>query len=234
MQNNGFMAGFNKISELIMRFAGTNLLWFLFNIPIVFLGLSLFAMENANEVYTIIITIAFLTPLVFFPATTAMFGVLRKFVMDEEVPIIRIFLKYYKENYLRSMIGGIFIVFLWIILTYYYVILLNISQLFGVIFIILLVVLLMFTLNFFSMTVHMETRLFAAFKSSFLITISSPILTIGVSVISVVIIYISFNVFTFLIPFFVGSVIAHIAFSGFYKVMSNFQALKEAQEETVK
>lgn len=231
MQNSSFMAGFNKISELVIRFVGTNLLWFVFNIPIGFLSLSLFAMENANEIFTILITMAFLAPFFFFPASAAMFGVLRKFIMGEEIPIIRNFFKYYKENYLKSMIGGIFITFLGAILAYYYMMLSNISPLFTVIFVILGVVLFVFMLNYLSVIVHMETKLLAALKSAFLITIGAPLLTIITAVISAVIIYISFNIFTFLIPFLVGSIIAHIAFSGYYKVMIRLQILQETQEE---
>lgn len=223
--NHGFMAGFSKVSELITRFAGANVLWFICNLPIVFLCLSLLAMENANEMFTILITIMFLVPFIFFPSTAAMFGVVRKFILEEKISVIRSFLKYYKENYFKSMVGGIFITVLSMILAYYYMMLANISPLFIFIFVVLALVLFIFMLNFLSIIVHLNTKLFAAFKSAFLITISAPFLSIGVCVASIVLIYISINVITFLIPFFVGSIIAYIAFLGFYKVMLRLQEL---------
>jgi hypothetical protein len=50
-----------------------------------------------------------------------------------------------------------------------------------------------------------------------LLTIGSPILFIAVAMSSGVVIYVSFNVFRFIIPFLTGSLIAFLSFSAFYR-----------------
>src|SRR5690625_7725182 len=87
-----------------------------------------------------------------------MFAVTRKWVMKEiDIPIIRSFWSYYKENYLRSMLGGLILDVIWIIyvLDYYYFMVLNSESysstllfFLSILFLIVFAFLVAFTFNF--------------------------------------------------------------------------------------
>src|SRR5690625_821087 len=174
MRANGLMGSFYHISEWVMRFLVTNLLWFIFNLPIVYLAVHLIMVENMSELVMVTITIAVLMPFIFIPATVAMFAVTRKWVMKEiDIPIIRSFWSYYKENYLRSMLGGLILDVIWIIyvLDYYYFMVLNSESysstllfFLSILFLIVFAFLVAFTFNFISYTVHIHERLFKTLK----------------------------------------------------------------------
>ena len=78
------MGGLYAISEWIMKFSLINLLWILFNIPIVFLLLNLLFIEQIEELPLILIPLILLMPILFFPATTAMFAMVRGWIIKDE------------------------------------------------------------------------------------------------------------------------------------------------------
>src|SRR5690625_4717396 len=237
MRANGLMGSLYHISEWVMRFLVTNLLWLIFNLPIVYLAVHLIIVENISELVMVTITIAVLMPFIFFPATVAMFAVTRKWVMKEiDIPIIRSFWNYYKENYLRSMLVDLILSMIWIIyvLDYYYFMLL-ISESFtytlffflSFLFLIVLVFLVAFTFNFISFTVHIHERLVMSLKDTLIFTIGSPLISLSISVVNAFIVYISFSVYTFLIPFFMGSLIAFVSFTFFNLIYLKVTSLQK-------
>lgn len=242
MAASGLISVFYTISEWVMRLLTINLLWITFNIPIAYLVINLIAVESVNELFMVAITIAVLLPFVFFPATTAMFAVTRKWVMKEtDIRIIRSFLHYYKENYVRSMVGGLIIGAVWIIyvLDYYYFILLkgeSFSSTFlfflSIVFLIVFMFLLVFTFNFISYNVHINERLLKSIKEALIITIGNPMISISICGLNALIIYISFSVLTFLIPFFMGALIALTSFAGFYMIYLKMVSMNEATRVT--
>ncbi|WP_251526649.1 YesL family protein [Metabacillus litoralis] len=211
-----FMGGLNRILEWVMRFSVINLLWIGYNLPICFFVLTLFYVNEQAGVLMTLGTIIILAPFVFFPATTAMFGVVRKWVIGEhDVPLVKSYWIYYKENYVRSLIGGVIITFFWIVLVvdFYYFSQVNIiiSYLFFAGFFFLF----LFTVFFFANTVHKVLTLFTSIKNSFFLSLLFPLTNILIVVISGIIIYVSLTMFTFLIPFFMGSLIAYVSFAGY-------------------
>lgn len=226
------MSGLNRVFEWVMRLSVINILWVLFNIPICYLLLSLLLADDLSVAFTIILTIAVLSPFLFFPATTAMFGVARKWVMGEtDVPLVKSYWGFYKENYVRSLCGGIFFTLLWIIwgFDFYYFSQVNvlISSLFlaGGLFLIL------FTLSFFSNTVHSELTFVTSIKNSFFLSLVYPITNILMLIGVGVILYISLTMFTFLLPFFTGTLIALISFTGYYQKMNKILTNKKVNSE---
>jgi len=169
-----------------------------------------------------------LLPLFFFPATSAMFAVIRRWIIGEvDVRIISSFWQHYKRNYVRSMVGGIAIILIWVIflLDYYYFV--NfVHERFEYLFYGLLIYLFMFTIHFFSNTAHFDMHVRLTLKNSLLMTLKNPVLSFIISVISLFILFISFSFAPFLIPFFMGSFIAIISFTGFYRVCLNIPVKK--------
>ncbi|MFY0762312.1 DUF624 domain-containing protein [Metabacillus dongyingensis] len=229
METNGLIGGFYKFSVLITRFALINVLWLLFNLPIVYILLSLLVSDDFTSLQMGLITIAFISPFIFFPATTAMYGVVRKWVMGEsDIPILRSFLRYYKENYKRSLLGGFVFALFWMSwILNYFMFFQQQSKFF--IFMFILITAFFFTWNayFLSFTVHFEMKFIASLKNSFMLTVGNPFSSIGLALINGVLIYISFN-FTFIIPFFIGSLSVYFSFFYFYKVIQKAMILLEA------
>src|SRR5690606_25577463 len=113
----GLMGGFYRISEWIMRLSVTNVLWILTAFPVFFFVLNLFIAQTEEQVQASLLAIAVLAPFTLFPSTSAMFSLARKWVMgDADVPLFKTFFPSYKENYLQSMLGGLFFTILLTIL----------------------------------------------------------------------------------------------------------------------
>jgi uncharacterized membrane protein YesL len=217
--SSGLMGGLYAISEWIMKFSFTNLFWILFNLPIAFLFLNMLFVERLEDLLYFVIPIAVLMPVLFFPATTAMFGVVRGWIIKNEDSgqIFRPFLRFYKENYKRSLVNGLFLTVVWLIWAvdlYYFF---TNNKMMMIFFIVLGVLLFVFTINLFSVTVHFHMKWYPSLKNTFLITIGSPMVFLAVALSSGIILYISLIVFTFLLPFLTGSLIAFLSFSAFYR-----------------
>ncbi len=215
----GFMGGLYAISEWIMKFSLINLFWILFNIPIVFLLLNLLFIEQIEELPLLLIPLIILMPILFFPATTAMFGMVRGWIIKDEDSshLFKSYWRYYKENYKRSVSSGLILTIAWMIWAvdvYYFF---NNNSIMMFLFMIMGIILFVFSINHFSVTVHYHMKLFTGLKNTLLLTIGSPVLFITVAISSGVVLYVSLNVFRFFLPFLTGSLIAFLSFSAFYR-----------------
>ncbi|MDC3416619.1 YesL family protein [Aquibacillus salsiterrae] len=226
MELDGLTGRVYKITDWILVFVTVNIIWFIFNLPIVYLSISMLLIDEIEQYILLVTMILMLTPFVFFPSTTAMFGVIRKKILDDEVElkIVKSFWFYYKDNYKHSVIGGCIISFLWVILAVdYYFFAQNLSELFSYLFIALSLILFVFTLYFFAVTVHVYSGIVSGLRNAIFFTFGNPVISFGIGLISVLFIYVSFQISTFFIPFFLGSLIAYISFLGFVRVFKNIQ-----------
>jgi uncharacterized membrane protein YesL len=218
----GLILKLYRVSEWITRIAGTNLLWVLFNIPIAYLTVNIFLVKTADQLLVNILSIAILAPFIFFPSTTALFGVVRKWVIGEtDVKVFRSFWKFYKENYVRSMLGGLVIVPIWIILAVDYFYFTNANTPLFYLFLLIGMFLFVFSIHFFSNSVHFHLKFGATLKNSMILAIGRPAHTIGITIVTALILYISFNIFTFLILLGMGSLIAFGSFFIYYRCFKN-------------
>jgi uncharacterized membrane protein YesL len=231
MEMRGLMGGFYKISEWIMRLSVTNVLWVICSLPFAFFLLSALRLSgNPDQMLAGLITAFITAPFFFFPATAALFAVARKWVMgDEDVPLLKTFFRSYKENYVQSMLGGLIYAALFIIMIVDFRVYLNglsSLQLLSYIFIGLMILLFTSLFNFFSMTVHYHMKTLQLVKNAVLITIGRPLRSLSTLITSGFIIFISTK-FTFLIPFFMGSLIAYLAFFNFHAIYQKLQMQAE-------
>lgn len=214
----GLMGGIFKLSEWFMKFTLVNILWLIFNLPIVFLLLNLLLSETVAGKLLFLIPMIILLPFIFFPATTAMFAMAREWVFKdrENNVIVKTYWKYYKENYKRSMLNGFLLTIIWGIWSadiYYFV---ENSIYMFCFFLIMGIPLYVFTLNLFSVTVHYDMSYRKALKTTFFITMGSPTLFLAVAISTGFVLYLSVNIFSFLIPFLTGTLMAFFSFSAFY------------------
>lgn len=243
MEMRGMMGGFYKLSEWIMRLAVTNLLWIVTSLPfwyfilIGFRGLQMVETEQelTSLLYTSVILLAVLAPFTIFPATAAIFSVARKWVLgDVDVPLFKTFFRSYKQNFLQAMIGGILYALLFAILiidfrVYFFQFENNGFQIVAYIFIALIVLLAVSMLYFFALLSHFHMKMFQLLKNAVILTIGRPVRSIMIVLGTLFVVYISAQ-FTFLIPFFMGSIIAIYTFFHFNLIIQKMMAAKEQKD----
>ncbi|MFB9278276.1 YesL family protein [Cohnella cellulosilytica] len=238
MEMRGMMGGFYKISEWIMRLSVTNVLWLLTSFPFWFLFITPFISQPAEgdaegTLISAVIMMAIAAPFTLFPATSAMFSVARKWVLgDVDVPLFKTFFRNYKQNYVQAMIGGVFYALLFAILIIdFQVYLKQISgfQILAYLFIALMLLLLISMLHFFSLLSHFHMKTVQLFKNALILTIGRPFRSLAMAIGAVVVIAISMR-FTFLLPFFFGSIIAVYTFFNFNIVIQKMMLMKEQAE----
>ncbi|MBB6691300.1 DUF624 domain-containing protein [Cohnella xylanilytica] len=233
MEMRGMMGGFYKISEWIMRLSVTNVLWVLCSLPVWFLVLAtLLPAADTNQLTFSIILISIVSPFTLFPATSAMFSVARKWVMGEvDAPLLKTFFRSYKQNYLQAMVGGILYAVLFAVLIIDYQVYLKNLKGFGVLailFLALMVLLFISMFQFFSMLSHFHMKTLQLLKNAVILTIGRPLRSLSTAIVSAFVLYISVFQFQFLIPFFMGSIIAVVAFFNFYHTIQKMQAKAQA------
>nr|WP_263323352.1 DUF624 domain-containing protein [Neobacillus sp. Marseille-Q6967] len=216
-KSSGVMGGLYRICEWIMRFAVINLVWLVFNIPIIFILLNMVLADRHGVLVLLAVPLVLLLPVLFFPATTAMFAAARNLVMNEEGTSIGGYWKFYKENYKKSFLGGLLLTSAWLIwaVDYYYFSQENVILMAG--FLIMGVLLYVYTINFFSVISHYHLTLWPALKNTLVITIGSPVIFFTVLISNGIILYLGLFTFQFMLPFFTGSLIAYLSFSSFYR-----------------
>jgi uncharacterized membrane protein YesL len=240
MEMRGMMGGFYRLSEWIMRLSVTNVLWLLTSIPFWFMLIGFLGANDTEQLKSIIVLLAIVAPFTLFPATSAMFSVARKWVLgDTDVPLLKTFFRGYKQNYLQAMIGGIFYALLFAIMIIdFQVYMKQITgfQIIAYLFIALMLLLLISLLHFFSLLAHFHMKTIQLFKNALILTIGRPIRSLIMVLGAVAVIFISIPKqlggmgFTFLIPFFFGSIIAVYTFYNFNLVIQKMMLLKEAAD----
>lgn len=232
----GVMGGLYKISEWIMRLSVINLLWILCSIPVFFFGFMGLVSPSPDGLKAMLPIIAILAPFTLFPATTAMFAVARKWVTGEEdVPLLKTFFRGYKENYVQSMVGGIFFVLIFVIISVNYFFYLKQGsslKILAVLFIAFTVIMIISLFNFFSIMVHLHMKIFQILKNSVLISIGNPINSIVLLLCNGAIFYICVTKFNFfLVVFFMGSIMATFSFWQFNRSFTKLQIKQQELEE---
>ncbi|WP_078544590.1 YesL family protein [Litchfieldia alkalitelluris] len=158
VETHGFLGAVNNVLEWISRLALLNLLWIFFS----FLGLIVFGL---------------------FPATVAMFSVVRRWAMGEmEISITKVFWKSYKKEFAKSNLLGGIISSVGLVLVIDFLFLKQASpQIQHFLFVPFLIILILFICTLFyvfPMYVHYEMKLLDVLKNSFIVMIMRPLSTI--------------------------------------------------------
>lgn len=242
MEMRGLMGGLYRISEWIMRLSVTNVLWILVSLPFFFLLLGIFGAANIEgseadvlaAFQGVLFWVSLSMPLFFFPGTSAMFSMTRKWVMgDTDAPLLKTFFRSYKENFKQAALGGVVFVLLGYVLYADYRF--YISQdsgwnILGIVFIVFAVLYAAALVNFFSLLAHLNMKFWQLLKNTFLLTIGAPVNSVVLLLTNGFVVYISFK-WNFLIPFFMGSIIATNSFFQFYRLFGRMQDKQEKWKE---
>lgn len=231
MEMTGMMGSFFKISEWLMKFFLANLLWLLFNFPIVYLGLSMIFVQSSEELYLLIIIVLLLLPFIFFPATTAMFAVVRMWIIGgKERHLLYLYWKYYKENYIRSLAGGFIFVLLSILwIVNYNLAMVEVGSGLFYFFIAFTMFLTAFLNYFFADTVHYELKLFQSLRKALFMAIFQVHYTLGAAAAAGICLYITYTIHPLFLLLFSGSIVAYIYFFAFHQIYLRAQEVSEAK-----
>ncbi|WP_347862111.1 DUF624 domain-containing protein [Salimicrobium sp. PL1-032A] len=213
----GFTGGMYAVSEWIAKFSLTNLAWFVFNLPLVLLVLSLLDASDREEAVLLLVPFVLLLPFLFFPATAALFAKAREWVRKEYIGTTRSYLSYYRENYIQSMLGGFVFTLLWVIvaLDVYYFSSDNAAMM--AVFLVSGIILYVCMVNFFTTLVHVRLPFWKLLKQSFFITLGRPLLFGTIAVTNGFLLMISVYMFPVIIPVFTGALVAFLSFSAYYR-----------------
>jgi uncharacterized membrane protein YesL len=186
VKNVGGWDKFNTIVYSVLKLAYLNLLWILFT----FIGLLIFG---------------------FFPATTAMFTVVRKWLLREEtVSVFSAFWRTYKKDFLRSNGYGLIFMVIGFILFYdFHFIGLNSGKLTFLVPVLVLILIwyIITLLFFFPVHVHFALPFFKTLKQTLLIALTSPLELIQIAV-ACALLYGVVYILPGMIPLFTGSVLS--------------------------
>ncbi len=185
------MKGIHRFSEWVMRLMYVNVLWIVFT----FLGLIVLG---------------------FFPATAAMFAVVRKWVMKQDIHVFQTFWKVYKSEFLKSNGVGLILIALGSFLYFNIKIIEAISiPIFKILYIPNVILILIFFLTLFyifPVLVHFHVGVKGVFKNAVILMTINPIATLIMAVFTGIFFFITFK-FPGLIPFFSGSIPAFLLMS---------------------
>lgn len=238
METKGIMGGFMRISEWIMRFFASHILWAIMSFPVIFFVLPVLMFEEADLVFTML-AVGILAPFTLFPATSALFSLVRKWIIgDADVPIIKTYFVSYKKSYLQSMVVGILysvLFFVEFIGYRFYLHQDNFTQVLSSLYIAFIFVTILSVFLFFSLQSHLHMKTFNLLKNSILLAIGRPFTSLSIIITNIAIVYLFFSFYKgFLAVFFLSSAIAFMTFFHFNrmftKIQDKQQELKEAEQ----
>lgn len=238
MEFKGAMGGLYRVTEWISRIAGSNILWALCSSPFLFVGLMKLMMlgtgaGGANEQLTLNWALGILAPFTVFPATAALFTVVRKWVMgNSDVGTFRTFFQGYKENYVKSMFGGaiytLMFVIMYVDVTVYMTQMPN-FRIVGILMLVLMVILSISMFNFFSIVVHYQMGFKQVMSNSILLTIARPIRVFSTLIAAGVLVYVGLR-YPALYFVCIPTLIAMAAFFNFYATYNKLQLQVEQKK----
>jgi uncharacterized membrane protein YesL len=202
----GYMGIIYTISNWIIRLAYVNILWIAFTL----LGLIILG---------------------FFPATAAMFAVIRKWVLgNEDNPVFRTFWTVYRKEFLKSNLLGIFLSSIGYFLYIDYLLISegsnNFIQLFHYPLLIIILLYLLTILFVFPIYVHYDLKLFQVIKNSLITMIISPFITL-IMIIASFVVYLLLSTFPGLLPLFGGSLLAFLLTRSFLIATNRIERIKK-------
>lgn len=209
MHNNGYLNFIYKLSDWFVKLIYINILWILFTI----FGLIIIG---------------------FFPATFAMFSVIRCLLFKKNIHIFKGFWKFYTADFVKSNVLGGMILFIFLVL--YFDLVIVGSKAVGFLHFFyypLLVISLLFfatILYIIPIYIHFNSKIFQLFKDSFIVMILNPINTLTM-ISSIVFIYFISAVIPTVVLLFSGSLLALFvtmaALRSFQKINYNIDDLIE-------
>lgn len=213
----GITGVFYTMSEWIMRFSGINLLWFLISLPFFILFVTVEMNSIAGLVFFGAAGWLFAT-LLFFPATAAVFSVIREWIVEEDFSsIIKTYFSHLRTEYkMNAKTGGVFAL-VWLLWYYGYFYFYTEQNSAVFLFLVIGIGLFIYTVNFLSISSHYRMSAAAKAKNAFFLSAGRPLTGVFIAASSGVLLWLSMTQLLWLFPLLTCSMIAFLSFSAFYR-----------------
>ncbi|WP_033541531.1 YesL family protein [Planococcus sp. CAU13] len=213
----GISGVFYTMSEWIMRLSGINLLWFVLSLPFFALFVTVEIDSSAGLAFFGIAAWIFSTFL-FFPATAAVFSVVRDWVVEEDYSsILKKYFSHLKADYKANIKAGAAFSLIWLA-WYYGFFYFYTEKSSGIIFSLLIgAALFIFSVNFLSINSHYHMSGTAKMKNAFFLSAGRPVMGLFIAFCSGVLVWLSVTQLLWLFPLLTCSMTAFLAFSAFYR-----------------
>ena len=233
---NGFTGIIYALAEWIMRFFTINILWFIFNLPTVFLIASFFFSDPDVGIATYLLPLVIFIPFLFIPTTIAMFASVREWILDKDQPsLVKSYVLHLKNGYKKKVGLGLALTGIWLIWLIDFQFFKSFHELWTLVFIVLGGMLFIYTVNLFSLSAHYRMKSLALLKTAFFVTMGNPLLGVVILMSNLALFYVSIKQLLFLLPFFSGTLSAYLSFLAFYrftlKIEKKVQAARPSELE---
>lgn len=214
----GFTGALYSTTEWIMRFSVINILWFMINLPIAIILLSLYVNNLSMDFVIYYVPLMLLIPILFVPSTIGLFAMSRDWVMKIDHPsLTKAYFSHMKSNYKKSVMAGLILTFIWLIWIIDFYFFTNQNELLRIVFSIVGLVLFVCTINFFSLQVHFQMSKRELLKNMIFVTLGSPLLFLVILISNFLLLYLSATKLMFMFPLFTGALSAYVSFAVFYR-----------------
>ncbi|MFD1030104.1 YesL family protein [Metaplanococcus flavidus] len=213
----GISSVFYAMSEWIMRFSGVNLLWFGVSLPFFLLFVTVEMSSSGGLIY-FGIAAWLLGSLLFFPATAAVFSVVRDWIMETEPSsIAKSYFKHLKADYRGNAKMGAFFSLIWLLWYYGYFYLYTAKNSLAIILLLFGLAMFVFTVNYLSINAHYRMSSISKVKNTFFLSAGKPLMSLAVAFVSGILLWLSTTQLLWLFPLASCSMIAFLSFSAFYR-----------------
>lgn len=220
-----------RVSEWVTNFLSLQLIWLIFNVPIVYLALDMLFRTSLEEIWIIMTAIFVMVPFILFPATAALYAIVRKWVLGETVQQLLItYWHYYKQNYVQSMFSG----FIWMIVWFIWVMNYRLASVeFGTplfyVYIVATFVFITLTNYCFADLVHFDIKFFQSMQKILYMTIFYFPYTLGAGTAMLLVLTVLYLLHPILLLLFSSSIIGYIYFFAYYQIY--LKAKREAVKD---
>lgn len=214
----GFTGIFYAAAEWVMRFSVVNILWFLLNLPALFIVSSIYLNGFEAGFVWYLMPILIFIPVLSVPSTAAVFSMVRDWIMQtDQKSLTKSFFFYLKKDYRKNLLAGLVLQIFWLVWLIDFYFFKAQSSGVEILFIIIGAGLFIYTINFFSLSVHYRMGIRDLMKNAFFITVGNPLMSIFIFICNLSLVYTGMTELLFLFPFFICSLSAFLSFLAFYR-----------------
>lgn len=213
---NGMMGVIYTASEWFLKMAVANFLWFLMSLPL-FTAFLIVDISSTAGIVLFGAAVLLFTPLLFFPATAAVFASARDWLLDtDSASSAKLYLGHLKANYKESAKMGVPFAAIWLTWYFGYFYFRSGSDALDLLFLILGLALFVYTVNFMSISAHYRMDGRERLVNAFFVSAGSPLVGLFILASSGLLIWVSMAKLLLLLPLLTGSLSAFLSFSAFY------------------
>ena len=225
---NGLMGVIYGASEWFLKMAIVNFMWFLMSLPL-FTAFLVIDISNAAGIVLFGALVLLFAPLLFFPATAAVFASARDWLLGTDSSTVKMYVAHLRANYKESVKMGVPFAAVWLFwyLAYFY--LESGSGAINWLFLITGLALFVYTVNFLSISVHYRMSGKERLLNAFFVSAGSPLLSLIIVAGSGLLIWITAVKLLLLLPLLTASLSVFLSFSAFYSFTLRVKNKREAK-----